>query len=233
MKLFISLLFTLNFFGAEGVSAAPRTCERASERIISNNELIKLTDVVCGPYRRDSYDGPHGEEMVRTAKQELIYEYSSFCYGPINQTLWGSLLLNPEATLQLAEQLDLILCELPEVVGTTYRGLKLSLTQLKEFRAGNLVTLPAFTSTSLDISTACGFSGNAMMVIHSKTGRSISDFAQKPEEEEVLMRPGTEFKVVAVNTNEKEIRKKLNCVRPSVLIELEEIPTQADSARGR
>ncbi len=86
----------------------------------------------------------------------------------------------------------------PKYRGWTNRGMSISAADLKAVKArylpGSVVEEHQFTSTS----TARDFGGNVRYRVLSKTGIDVSKFSQFPGEAEVLMPPGTRFRIVSV-----------------------------------
>ena len=63
------------------------------------------------------------------------------------------------------------------------------------FPEGGVHSDPAFKSSSSNPEGS--FAGNTVTEIRSKNGVNISDISVKPNEEEVLFRPNTKFKVLS------------------------------------
>ena len=63
------------------------------------------------------------------------------------------------------------------------------------FPEGGVHSDPAFKSSSSNPEGS--FPGNTVTEIRSKNGVNISDISVKPNEEEVLFRPNTKFKVLS------------------------------------
>ncbi len=87
--------------------------------------------------------------------------------------------------------------QLPPYQGQVYRGTTLSDEVLAKYKAGEVVTEDAFTSTSA--SSQSQFPGNVNFVIQSTKGRDISFLSELPHEKEILFGPGTKFKVLRVD----------------------------------
>jgi len=97
-----------------------------------------------------------------------------------------------------------LMSEMPRLkafAGTVYRGIDVPVS-LSYYSKDSLITWEAFSSTSYDAAVARGFLGarsppvGTLFVIHSVTGRDVSAFSGLPEEKEVLMLPGSQFRVL-------------------------------------
>lgn len=96
-------------------------------------------------------------------------------------------------------QLNNALDKLPDYKGTVYRKADLGPNQFKLYTPGLIVEERAFTSTSTSKGT---WSGSYQYVIKSETGKDVKPFSLHKNENEVLFRSGTRFKVTAVKGNE-------------------------------
>ncbi len=92
------------------------------------------------------------------------------------------------------------LSQLPTRAGTTYRGADLPGFLLQDYRVGNTVSDPAFTSTSASEVVAHGFrdNGNAFIEVRGETGRAIEQLSRFGTEGEVLYPRVTSFHVTEV-----------------------------------
>lgn len=134
--------------------------------------------------------------MSLTPRQKAaIQDYTDKGYERINQQLRDHR-LTPATATKIAI-LTAALDQLPAFRGDVYRGTTLSDRDLLErYRAvGSEVIEPAFTSASR--SPLKMYGGNVLFYVVSKRGRDVSHWSAQPEEEEVLFRPGTRFKVLA------------------------------------
>jgi hypothetical protein len=88
--------------------------------------------------------------------------------------------------------------KLPPYEGTVIRGTNLPVDVLDRYQPGQVITEPAFTSTTTIRAVAEGpaFAGNVEFRIFSTTGRDISSFSMYPGEQEILFPPGAKFYVV-------------------------------------
>lgn len=88
--------------------------------------------------------------------------------------------------------------KLPPYEGPVIRGTNVPADVLDRYQPGQVVTEPAFTSTTTLRAVAEGpaFVGNVEFRIFSTTGRDISSFSMYPDEHEILFPPGAQFYVV-------------------------------------
>jgi|GEM_PF-3946789 hypothetical protein len=110
-----------------------------------------------------------------------------------------------KAALIHAEMINSALDKLPPFVGLTMRGVKLPASLVQQMYAGNIVEMKGFTSTSADLDLDT-FMRKHRLIIHSKTGRDISAYADLKFEQEVLFKPNMKFKVLSaklVGTHEE------------------------------
>lgn len=84
--------------------------------------------------------------------------------------------------------------KLPSYRGIVRRGASLPQSIRDAHAVGSVVEYDAFTSTS----TASGFGGSDVFIIHSETGRPIMGFSGHDGEKEVLFQSGAKFKVLDV-----------------------------------
>lgn len=89
--------------------------------------------------------------------------------------------------------------KLPMYEGTVVRGTNLPADVLEQYRPGDIITEPAFTSTSTDPTVAQSptFAGNTEFRIWSTTGRDVSAVSMFPGEQEILFPAGSKFYVVS------------------------------------
>ncbi len=91
------------------------------------------------------------------------------------------------------EKLNSALDKFPNYIGVVTRGATMPSEVRKLHKIDSVVTYPAFTSTS----TSTAFSGKDIFYIFSRTGKPIMNQGLD-EENEVLFKSGTQFKVVSV-----------------------------------
>ena len=89
--------------------------------------------------------------------------------------------------------------KLPMYEGAVVRGTNLPADVLEEYRPGEIITEPAFTSTSTDHAVAQSptFAGNTEFRIWSTTGRDVSSASMYPGEQEILFPAGSKFYVIS------------------------------------
>ena len=82
--------------------------------------------------------------------------------------------------------------------GYSYRGTKLKAKEFEKYlnakNSDSLFVEPAYLSTTSDTSKV--FKGNAFFEVKSKSGKSVKDVSQFPDELEILFKAGTRFKVI-------------------------------------
>ncbi len=89
--------------------------------------------------------------------------------------------------------------KLPMYEGAVVRGTNLPADVLEQYRPGEIITEPAFTSTSTDHTVAQSptFAGNTEFRIWSTTGRDVSSVSMYPGEQEILFPAGSKFYVIS------------------------------------
>jgi hypothetical protein len=123
-------------------------------------------------------------------------------YGPMN-----GLLYKQENTHQTEFQVEIFSCVqglrlLPYYWGICWRGMALSDEDIRAYVKGERVVWHSFTSTSTDQSQALTFAASTgskraiLFKIHSLAGRSVKPLSFFAQEEEILFRPLTVFKVL-------------------------------------
>jgi hypothetical protein len=133
--------------------------------------------------------------LVLTSQQRAaIRDYTERGYQQMNHQLRDG-----EVTKQMqlkVEKLNGALERLPDFRGDVYRGTTINQPSLldKYREVGSEVVEDAFTSASR--SPLKMFAGNARFYLSSKHGKEIARWSAHPEEEEVLFKPGTRFKVL-------------------------------------
>jgi hypothetical protein len=86
------------------------------------------------------------------------------------------------------------LSKLKDHDGIVHRGGRLTAQQVGLYQPNTIIQFPAYMSTS----RKNGFPAEYTFTIHSRTGKYIAPLSAMPNEEEVLMPPKTQFKVVEV-----------------------------------
>ena len=137
----------------------------------------------------------------------LIYYYTLEGYQSINEELRES------KNSQYETHLNNVLTKLPNFEGLVYRGLRLSNAQLKRYIDCFISNTPieelGFCSCSESILVARLF-GNATFSILSKSGKSVQELSfygsnSSQNEQEVLFRSKTKFKILDVDNNNGDI----------------------------
>ncbi len=137
------------------------------------------------------------------AQIAAIRDYTDKGYARMNELLRehtvAPLIARKVATLTAA------LNRLPPFRGDVYRGTTVpDLHLLDRYRdVGSEIVEDAFVSCSRSPSKM--YCGNVFFYILSKRGREIGRWSAHPEEEEVLFRPGTRFKILAFEQSEDDV----------------------------
>ncbi|MBA2744379.1 MAG: hypothetical protein H0U43_08770 [Chthoniobacterales bacterium] len=132
---------------------------------------------------------------LSAAEIAAIRDYTDRGYERINQQL-RECDVAPQM-LRKVQTLAAALNHLPAFRGDVYRGTRIDdLDLLEKYRGvGTVIVEDAFVSCSR--SPLKMYGGNVLFYILSKRGRDIARWSAHPEEEEVLFRPGTSFKILA------------------------------------
>jgi ADP-ribosyltransferase exoenzyme len=153
--------------------------------------------------------------MLTLEEKAIIYEYTDWEYLSVNSSLRES---KGTIVSEFAQYLDTVLSKLPNYVGVVYRRTELSEAVLDIFQNAYLNDIPiveyGFLSTSQSQIVASGFSGDFSFEIFSKTGKLIENIAKNgtfsyENEEEVLFRKNTHFKVLDIIKKPKMILIRL------------------------
>ena len=92
--------------------------------------------------------------------------------------------------LTLNDALD----KLPDQPGTSWRGANLSREERAEYVPGNIVSWPAFSSTSRRKEKA--FYRNSLFRVEGHHGKDIKPYSAVPSEDEMLFKSGSRFRVL-------------------------------------
>jgi len=109
----------------------------------------------------------------------------------MNKYLWSKASNDPPKNL-LVTKLRSALSKLPSYQGFVRRGAFLHSEALANHVQGAIVTYEGFTSAS----SGRGFTSRDRMLIFSKTGKPIMGLSGMPQEQEVLFKSKTKFKVL-------------------------------------
>ncbi len=138
---------------------------------------------------------------LSNAEMVALVGYAMADYTELNSSLYACDSRVPKLALYI-EELDSALSKLPNYVGTVIRGTTLPKSILAEHVPGAIVSYPAFTSTSAGTTVPRAFASTDTLIIQSKTGKRITDFAYDHSEDEVLFKNGTRFLVLDVETRD-------------------------------
>lgn len=118
--------------------------------------------------------------------------YSMSAYRKLNVALRDQDTVMLEQFRIYIKTLNSALDKIKNYEGFVKRGAGTNRDRFDDHQVGAIVTYPSYTSTSI----GNGFGGVARYVIYSKTCKYIAPFSVASAEEEVLCKPGTQFKVV-------------------------------------
>ncbi len=191
-----------------------------------DQELNRLSEKICSPhFGPDPDEYLHYEDDIKnlTAQQRVVYEYAYNCFSKINSEMRKSSDFNMDI-FNLSKQLDIALCNHPTFQGETYRGVDLPDDVLKQYLSSSVLEFPSFTSTSKKHHIGCEFAKNTLFKIHSKNGREILKKSKHEDEDEVLFRLNSKFKVIsAMSGFQAKIMAQCSGKSIQAFIELEEI----------
>jgi hypothetical protein len=165
-----------------------------------------------------------------------IKDYSDSSYESLNYTLWHRQLPSSVIHLNDLKLLISALNKLPKVVGIVKRSdnfttplpstvprkddMRFGSAQVVEARIAHLrelnhtgkpLVVPAFWSASKavgpDLRERLRVESSILMEVESKSAVSVAAFSTRPEEEEVIFKPGTQFDVISVETVEPRARQ--------------------------
>lgn len=204
------------------------SCEASRKNLLVDDLLRKLTVKVC-PRENTSDPDVYMEYDKKyessTASEFLVYQYTDKCYEKINRELLKTSEQDPD-TLQLAQQLDAVLCDYPISEKEVFRGANLPEQIAEKYHVSEEISFPAFSSTSTAFNVGCEFAkkGNTLFKMISKSGRLIENHSKHDQEAEVLFRMNARFKV-KVAVSGFQATTMTGCKGISNYFELEEIYT--------
>lgn len=132
--------------------------------------------------------------MLTAEQKTAIRDYTEKGFRRMNEQLREG-----TVTLFMQRKIDILedaLDKLADFRGEVYRGATIAdRSVIEKYRAvGKEVLEDAFTSATK--SPLKAFSGNVRFYLLSKHGKDISPWSAHPDEEEVLFKPGTRFKIL-------------------------------------
>lgn len=116
----------------------------------------------------------------------------------INKYLWSDN-NKSEFINEYCKSLNVALIALPDYKDVTYRGTYFNADYQALFKVGNIISLKGFTSSTKNKNITKLFSNDWTLTIKGKHGKDISALSQSPEEEEVLFKHHTVFKILKVD----------------------------------
>jgi len=160
--------------------------------------------------------GSRANELAKLepGEQLAIFYYMGGHFDEVNGALRGTELNNEDWSWAAPENITAIRREIyrPEITlaisglsklaaynGRVTRVINLEGALLESYREGAVLTELGFTSSTKGDEGASTFSGNAVLEIQSKTGRSVGALNTDPEENEVLFAPGARFKIEKIS----------------------------------
>lgn len=159
-------------------------------------------------------------ELLEPEEVAAIKAYTGSAYAQVNNKIRngqyaGDLFLQAWTDAAMSG-----LHKLPPWQGTVVRGMTLHGNDLDKlamfYKVGAIVEETQFTSTS-DASAGSGFGGNVRYSIKAKTGRDVRKISSFKGEQEILLVPGTKYKVL------KATRSKDSYGSDKFEIEMEEV----------
>ena len=190
---------------AKGILTEGTALEKAEEAKWLAEQLLVVKHLdqrvkITIAYQTPTLPAPIGDTCIN------LYTRGSFWYTLLNRIMREQKTLTLEQLMTVGPFAYLlkwyIYGEAPHEPLTVYRGLTLSEEERKEFlpEEGRHLTLKAFTSTSKNRAVAEMFSGNTLLVIEVQRnyflGGHIAELSVFPDEEEVLVLPGTALYLV-------------------------------------
>lgn len=142
------------------------------------------------------------KELTRT-DLVLVYLYTHqnlpiYHYKSINNVLRGKPHRRAKELRKVAQMITEALLKMPVHKGPCVRFVGLTPAEVTSHVVGSIVTFPAFTSSSADMTFKWAL--NVRYTISSSTGRDISAISRFPKEREVLFPPKSSFRVLQNST---------------------------------
>ena len=193
------------------VNTILKAAKRRADNYFDENIKSKIKDL-------DNYDSllilaKEREALKKKiSKSEYIFyiEYASSPQWLISQYASRTFLLNVDESEILEEAAFLekyrsnvykAIDKIKKETSLVKRGADLPKEVLDQHCLNCVVEYKAFTSTSKEN----GFKRIHRFIIQSKTGRYIDPISSNPGEQEILFKPGTKFKVLKIQKNDKDI----------------------------
>jgi hypothetical protein len=194
------------------------------EKAYAKQVTSPLTTSQSLELKRDSDPDTHpNPDKINQVQLWALFGYTTGDFIPMNKTLRGK---NPKAKLQkdskLLNQIIIMRAALQKIKsfkGKVFRGTHLSSQTLSQHIPGSIVTYPGFLSTSTSREASENFVQNVILVINAKNGKSVRNYSQMPQEDEILFDHNSKFKVL------KKKKTKIEFIENPIVdeIELEEI----------
>ena len=189
-------------------------------KIYSLDDLQRINDIELGQVPAgDIFDqtGPrltdldaHNQQIADyfSADQHMderaaLEMYTGRQYEVVNKELrTGALGTGASNTKQTVADLDKFFSKAPRYQGVSYRGMGGDMEMMRQFKRGSIITMDAYTSTSVDFGVAESFakkgSKGILFEIKGKNGVSMNPISFRPEESEILFNRGTRFKFLGL-----------------------------------
>lgn len=171
--------------------------------------ISHLQNLADTPAKRSKYDAKGcGPESAYTQLEQLVLNaYTANCYGYINRVL-----RDPKSTMaskcdSVIDLLEIALGNFPDYHGKVVRFASFPPEVLEAYKIGAVVVDSAFMSTSRRSDWT--WTGNVKLLIKSKHGKSIENMASLKGEREVLLRPGSRFRVLNRKTVDNHVEIEL------------------------
>ncbi|OGI16687.1 MAG: hypothetical protein A2287_03955 [Candidatus Melainabacteria bacterium RIFOXYA12_FULL_32_12] len=139
-----------------------------------------------------------GKPITSLEGDNMIYYYSGLGYRRLTPVLKEGKPLTQDLEI-FKQYLDEGLDMLSDYKGVTYRGSN-SYSEIDILKPGDMYKPKCYLSASASNKMIQRFGSNYVLVIKSKTGKSIEKFSGYPEECEVLFKPNTTFKILKKTT---------------------------------
>lgn len=140
-------------------------------------------------------------EPLTAEEYAAIKAYTNSAYGAVNYGLRSGKFASDTYLQAWSDAAMQGMFKLPHWAGDVRRGISANestLKMLKQFYLpGSIVEEVQFTSTAVAVKGG-NFSGNVMYYIKAKTGRDVRPISSHKGENEILLAPGTKFRVLKV-----------------------------------